>query len=564
VHDVVTGEWIPPTVKIENSSVTFAVDDVAPATSPLNTCKPLEAVRALLEAPPGRFAGDESSQGNPTHGRVEACWSYALDCVAGIGQHPLIAAAHLAFSGHRPLVLSPDVIWVTIVQGLAQHVRLSPETHRAFLVRHEGKRALTVEHKDLHRGSPENPWAEVVADFALQLRREIGEPAERFVCDFSTTGPVERTVSEVALLDVLQPYFSYNVVCICGIPSVTLEGSPEDWRKLREKVEFLAPFGLDWWLSELRPICDQFVRAADGDIDREHWRRLYKVRAVYGAEVINGWLGKLFPYTKDFATGRFSRRNDLLDPRVEAEIRSSEREEGRGGERESMRFGAPGITAEALPRGLSQVPFTLTGATGVKTAMAFLAGPFVVTQNGATGALRPTLGWAVCESAPIEQALIRLAEHGLEPAKAGLSWEALRALDVHYVPTDVLRFYHEAAGASIHGDNGVPLYRILPLAEWAEPKWVQEGRTQPGREEMWGPRQLFRFAESSDGTELVIRLYCPDQKNTGAVFVGRRRDGGSVAETGQKVARSFTDFLLRALDGGSEPYFRRAGFAPPA
>src|SRR6516164_6621202 len=102
-----------PTKPGPASSVTFPVDDVAPATTPLPTCKPLDAVRALLEAPPGNFAADESSQGNPVHGRVEACWSYALDCVAGVGHHPLIAAAHLAFSEHRPLVLSPDILWVT-------------------------------------------------------------------------------------------------------------------------------------------------------------------------------------------------------------------------------------------------------------------------------------------------------------------------------------------------------------------------------------------------------------------------------------------------------------------
>src|ERR1700722_2509105 len=210
------------------SSVTFAVDDVVPASSTLDTCKSLEAIRALLEAASGSFAADESSKGNPTHRRIEACWSYALDCVAGIGHHPLIAAAHLAFSQHRPLVLTPDIIWVTIVQGLAQHVRLSPETHRAFLVRHEGKREITVKRDDLYRGSPENPWAEVVAGLALQLRQEIGGLAERFDCDFTTTGPVERTISEVALLDVLQPYFSFNVVSICGIPSVTLEGTPAD------------------------------------------------------------------------------------------------------------------------------------------------------------------------------------------------------------------------------------------------------------------------------------------------------------------------------------------------
>jgi hypothetical protein len=538
------------------ASVTFAVDDVTPASSPLATCKPLEAVRDLLDAPPSRFAADESAQGNPTRGRVEACWSHSLDCVAGVGHHPLIAAAHLAFSGHRPLVLSPDVIWLTIAQGLAQHVRLNPEQHRYLLVSHDGKRRVMVRREDLHRGSPENPWAEVVAEFASRLRREIGDFAGRFVCDFSTTGPVERMVSEVALLDLLQPYFSYNVVAVCGIPSVTLEGTPADWRNLREKVELLAPFGLDWWLRELRPICDQFVRASEGEIDLEHWRRLYKIRAVYGAEVINGWLGKLFPYTKDGLVGTFSRRNDLLNPAVEGQIRKLVAEEARSRRKKFLRFNAPGIRAEHLPRGLSRVPFTLTYPSG-KRAMELVAGSVAVTQDRATGALRPALGWAVRESAPIEQALLRLAEHRLEPARAELSWELLRGLHVDYVPTDVLRFYQSAASAGIHPTNAGSLYRVLPLTEWCEPDWAQQWLPGSQGKKFRAPPDLFRFAELADGTELVIRLYCPENKHTGAVYVGR---GG--AEAGRKVARSFTDFLLRALDGAGEPYFRRADFKP--
>jgi hypothetical protein len=542
------------------ASVTFAVDDVTPATSPLAACKPLEAVRDLLNAPASRFAPDESSQGNPTHGRVEACWSYSQSCVAGVAHHPLIAAAHLAFSGHRPLELSPDVIWLTIAQGLAQHVRLNPEQHRSLLVTHTGKRQLTVQRDDLHRGSPENPWDEVVAGFASQLRREVGEFAGRFVCDFSTTGPVERMVSEVALLDLLQPYFSYNVVCICGIPSVTLEGTPADWRKLREKAEMLAPFGLDWWLRELRPICDQFVRASEGEVDLDHWRRLYKIRAVYGAEVINGWLGKLFPYINDSADGKLSRRNDLLDPGVEEEIRSLEADEAKRG-RESLRlFHAPGIRAEDLPRGLSRVPFTLTERAS-KRAMEFLAGSIAVTQDGATRALRPTLGWAVREAAPIEQAMLRLAEHRLEPATVGLSWELLRDHHIDYLPTDVLRFYQLADSAEIHPRTSRGVYRVLPLAEWREPDWAQKWLPSRNGEQFRAPPELFRFAELADGTELVIRLYCRERKHTGAVLVGWR-GAGAAPEAGWKVARSFTDFLLRALDGAGEPYFRCADFQP--
>ncbi|WP_272427393.1 DUF4419 domain-containing protein [Polyangium jinanense] len=33
--------------------------------------------------------------------------------------HALLGAVHLAFAQHRPLVLSPDAVWLTIAQGVA-------------------------------------------------------------------------------------------------------------------------------------------------------------------------------------------------------------------------------------------------------------------------------------------------------------------------------------------------------------------------------------------------------------------------------------------------------------
>jgi hypothetical protein len=539
------------------ASVTFPVDAVSPAREPLATCKASEAVQGLLDAPDSRFAEDESTQGNPTHGRVEACWSYSLACVSGIQHHPLIAAAHLAFSQHRPLILSPDAIWVTIAQGVAQHLRLDPEKHRHLFVRHEGRKQLTVEQEDMHRGSPENPWPEVVRKFAALLRQEVGPLADRFVSDFSTTGPVERVVSEVVLLDVLQPYYSYNVVCICGIPSVTLEGTPGDWQNLRNKVELLVPLGLDWWLGTLRSLCDQFVRAASGDVDADHWKRLYKIRAVYGGEVINGWLGKLFPYTKDYETGEYSRRNALLDPEVEAEIRKLEKEEARNRGRRQGRFHAPGISAECLPRGLSRVPFICRDARGER-AMEFLAGAVAVTQQEQTLGLRPTLGWAVREAAPIEQALLQLAKHEITPVPIRTLDERVRDVRSPYVPTDVIRFFQATDGATLHSG----LYRIFPSNEWGEPEWCQKWETL-GSERVRISGHLPRFAQLADGTELLIRLYCPEETSLGAVFVGRSRDGAPLPDTGRRVARSFTDFLLRALASGEVPYFRSEEFVTP-
>lgn len=51
-------------------------------------------------------------------------------------------------------------------------------------------------------------------------------------CDFTTTGPVELTVSQIAFMDALQPYFNYSMAPICGIPQVTLTGTMDDWKKV--------------------------------------------------------------------------------------------------------------------------------------------------------------------------------------------------------------------------------------------------------------------------------------------------------------------------------------------
>ena len=83
---------------------------------------------------------------------------------------------------------------------------------------------------------------------------------------------------------------------------------------------------------------------------------------------------------------------------------------------------------------MSQVPFTMSDARSAPTkatGMELLAGAIVVTQAVETGALRPTLGWAVREAPPIEQALLHLAEHHIERAKSGLSQRALAARDVY-------------------------------------------------------------------------------------------------------------------------------------
>jgi len=183
------------------------------------------------------------------------------------------------------------------------------------------------------------------------------------ISEFSTTGPVARTVSEIVLMDVVQSYFTYEVWTDCGIPSLTLDGTVEDWKKLRSKAEQLKTYGdLDWWIDQVLPILDQFVAAASGQVDGDFWKSMYKYQSGSGSMYADGWFLKLLPYAK---IRRETKRNPVLT-----------------GER-------TGLEASELPASVSSVPFLFDGVK-----YQFLAGHTATVQEK-DGTLRPALGWAV-------------------------------------------------------------------------------------------------------------------------------------------------------------------------
>ncbi len=67
-------------------------------------------------------------------------------------------------------------------------------------VTHSGKDSLFVRRDDFLRGSPENPWDEIIDEFSGQIGERVGPKQGLIVSDFSTTGKVERVASEIVLM----------------------------------------------------------------------------------------------------------------------------------------------------------------------------------------------------------------------------------------------------------------------------------------------------------------------------------------------------------------------------
>jgi hypothetical protein len=361
---------------------TFSVDSVSPAQQPIWT-------ESLAQSLARRFLRDIVSLPNPAlsviNERFDSVQESYPEKLAQIGSrcHSLIEAVQIAFHQHRPLVLSPDCIWLTIAQGFSHHIRENAEVLRHRLVRHQGKQNLGEVVGDT---TPES-FQRAVAGLSAQIR-EASDPVlhETLICDFSTTSPEIRTASEVVLMDAYSCYFKYHMLCVCGIPAITLTGSVADWQRMRDRIEVLETYDLHWWISRLRPILDEFIKTIQGRPDREFWQAIYKPKKSYSRESATGWITDLFPYLGDPPRQqqnhmfKCARKNWLPETAGNTSL---------------------GVSTGSFPSGLSSVPFELQFRGGPQPRkLDLVAGFFGIEQNPKDLALAPLIGWCVAEPPP--------------------------------------------------------------------------------------------------------------------------------------------------------------------
>lgn len=212
-------------------------------------------------------------------------------------QHGLYHAVSTAYNAHRRLVLSPDHVWLAIARVYAEHITSHAEELRKYFVEHEGQKLIEIRRDDFRKGSSENPWPEAFDEFGARVDLDVKPGvANTFICDFTTTGPIERAVSQVTLMDAMSRYFKYGMVTMCGIPEITLLGEPADWSKLGEKVIDLQPIeGLRTWGAELFEFVRKFHEASQGDVDTEWWKSFYRQGGGSGGEHFDGHVAALFP-----------------------------------------------------------------------------------------------------------------------------------------------------------------------------------------------------------------------------------------------------------------------------
>jgi len=485
--------------------VRFAVDAVTPAAAPPKTVSERARWSGLIEGELLHVPAERALVDAPAH------------------VNPLLSAVQVAFDGHHPLRLTPDAVWLTIAAGFAKHVDRNAEALRARFVRHEGRKTVPVHWNGSFEGVVEALAERVEADVGPGLRRLM-------TCDFSTSTPLDRCVSEVMFLSTFRRYFDYLLVGICGIPEIELAGTPEDWRALRARLDVLAEYELGFWIDALRPLADEWVRTAEGTPDVAFWRAIYKPARAYGPERTTGWITQLYPYVESGA------RNPALDP---------------DGPRNG--FAYRGLTLDALPSGRVTATVRTDGSSGRRSfeLVAGLAG--VVVDHA--GFLEPVSGWCVVDR-PFARVLERIAEEHEAVAPHEGSPLAKDDIRQHYErPAELFELYDTIDSASLFGGR----WRLRPERE-LEPIGILH---REGEIELW-TLVAHVFADLEGGRRAaylpVIYRCAPDWHSRTDWWIVLVGPGEDLHLDTPVIAKGIDTFLLRVLDEGAAPFVDHPDF----
>lgn len=353
----------------DGRSITFEVDGNLPApTQGLWYMDGHEIEQSII---------DNSNVINKTKPCIAS--SFRHEHLGWVGTDVLYKCIVDAYADHRPLILSPDMIWLVLFQAFSHHISIEPEKYRDRFVSHKGKKDIMIV-TDQNLLSENADWESVINSFIEKILQDTkGKHVKKFIQDFTTTGKVERIATQMTVMDVVKAYYIYTSCFVaCGIPKITLEGTTADWENLLERVSVFEEFGLSDWVSELRSILKEFINASKGDINLIFWKSIVRKWNIGSLRMpscgggspskFNGWFLKLFPYDED---GKYYKDAYYMSTSLLPEI-----------VRVDMNF----VVHNPITGDNKHYPMEL------------IAGFVGIEENEETKALRPKIGWMVKEA----------------------------------------------------------------------------------------------------------------------------------------------------------------------
>ena len=260
------------------------------------------------------------------YGVVGASPNFYTTKVYTKGVSNILQGFYSAYENHLPIRLTPDIIWLLIVQGFAQHVNFKAESLRQKFVNFENKKKLEVIINKYHsyKQMKSEDYEELFENLTGQIKENIGEELVNTIdFNFSTSNKITKVVGYTSIMSAMKKYFEFRGFChCCKYPYIILDGKLEDWESILKKVKNLSKYDLKKWTLILEFVLTKIIETKQGKIKKDFWRNIlypdkidekiemgnyeYKTIQVDG---IKGWFLFFFPY---FNNGKYRYSDNSL------------------------------------------------------------------------------------------------------------------------------------------------------------------------------------------------------------------------------------------------------------
>lgn len=217
-----------------------------------------------------------------------------------------------SYREHHNIIIRPDDIWTAIVIQFSLYVNANAEELRYFFVNFHEKEKLKVEFVAPVDRIPIDEFITKIVDL---IAKNVDAGIIQWISpNFTTTTRNDKLAAGVALMATVKSYFDYSMWSVlCGIPRITILGSVDDWKEIRERVEILKEYELNGkdvmakWSHMLGRILNEFVSVKEGNSpDKEFWNQAIRVDyemvdmicAQSEETFLNGWITAFTAFDK--------------------------------------------------------------------------------------------------------------------------------------------------------------------------------------------------------------------------------------------------------------------------
>lgn len=213
------------------------------------------------------------------------------DLVGTVGHMNYLSYLETCWGAHYIPVITPDIIWYTLLCELALEIKKDPEAIRHLFTTSKGKTEIAVPSSD--------PIRLPIEAIVEQLHRLVPNGrAQLYLPTFSTSTSRSKQVMGCAFADAVSPYYNYSMF-MCGFPAIDVRGTQADWESVLSRWEAIRselPIKETEAVKSLRHLSRAETRA-----DPEFWKLMFKLeRCGSGGQTeAFGWITMLFANQPD-------------------------------------------------------------------------------------------------------------------------------------------------------------------------------------------------------------------------------------------------------------------------